>query len=171
MQDTAQRERFEAALTDEAYQRAWHYCCRLAGTREDAEDLLQDALAHAFLKFDQLSSPVCFTPWLMSIVRTRFLNELRRPRHQPAESYWLDTVETQRRDEPGTTPLADALRRLPAGQRELLCLFYIDGLSQAELGIALSIPVPAVGQRLFRARRALQRLLGACPAWGAELQG
>ena len=171
MQDTAQRERFETALTDEAYTRAWRACCRLAATREDAEDLLQDALAHAYLKFDQLSQPECFTPWLLAIVRTRFLNERRRPRPIAAESYWLDSVESQRRDQPGLSLLADALRRLPDSQRELLCLFYIEGLSQADLGQALDIPAPAVGQRLHRARRALGRLLGACPEWGAELQG
>ena len=171
MHDAVKQQQFETALTDESYRRAWLFCCRLAATREDAEDLLQDALAHAFVKFDQLNQPESFCPWLLSIIRTRFFNAQRRARVSQTESYWLDTVAACEREHTASGVLADALRRLPRAQRELLCMFYLDGLSQQEVGEVLRIPAAAVGQRVFRARRALQRLLGACPAWSAELQG
>jgi DNA-directed RNA polymerase specialized sigma24 family protein len=52
--ETAEVELFEYVLTPATIDVAWRYCCRLCKTREDAEDLLQEALAHALVRFRQL---------------------------------------------------------------------------------------------------------------------
>jgi RNA polymerase sigma-70 factor (ECF subfamily) len=55
--------------------------------------------------------------------------------------------------------LRRALATLPPEQRAGLALFYIDGLSVAEIAEALGIPVGTVKSRLFHARRALRHQL------------
>jgi RNA polymerase sigma factor (sigma-70 family) len=152
--------RFEECLTDEAYLSAWRYACHLAGRREDAEDLLQDSLAHAYRKFSQLRNPDAFRGWLMSIIRSQHIRKWRKDRNR-SEQFELKEFmpgPDSPAVEPGG-PVAQALAGIPAAQRELLSLFYIEGLSLKETGQVLGLPARAVKQRLFRARAALRRQL------------
>jgi RNA polymerase sigma-70 factor (ECF subfamily) len=158
---------FEHVLTPAIMEVAWRYSCRLCRTREDAEDLLQEALAHALARFSQLRDLTRFKSWLMSIVRTQFLMQQRR---NTAEKF---TVYDREQDighsladlasGPNADPLADitaaSLSQLPAEQREILSLFYLDGLSLQEAGQVLGISTGAVRSRLYRARGALRREL------------
>jgi RNA polymerase sigma-70 factor (ECF subfamily) len=132
--------------------------------------LLQESLAHAFVKLDQLEDLERFTPWLMAIVRTQFLNQLRKARPAQADEYWLEVATASPGEHPLAETLADALARLPRKQREILGLFYLDGLSQQETGQVLGLKPEVVGQRLHRARGALKRVLAKYPALGFEAQ-
>jgi len=146
---------FEAALRDGAYESAWRYCCRLCRSYEDAQDLLQESLAHALSRFGVLRERESFRAWLLAIVRTQFLRALRRQHGSlPLTGEELEQLSTLEPD--GELVLA-ALRLLPAAQHELLTLFYIEGLSLAELGTVLGVPVIAARHRLHRAREALRR--------------
>lgn len=157
---------FEAALSEEIYRSAWGYACRLctaggALRRADAEDLLQEALLRAYQRFHQLREPARFKGWLLSIVRTAYLDRLRR-RGQPEQG--LDELHDDLPDRASTghhDPLAElmlaALNQLPLAQRELLSLFYLEGLNLEETGQVLGIAPRIVRQRLFRAREALRR--------------
>ena len=160
-------ELFETALTPAILDLAWRYSYRLSKTREDAEDLLQDALAHAITRIGQLRDLTRFRSWLMSIVRTRFLMQRRR---NTAENYVIHDREhdlSQRLADTSVDADTDllvettrcALKRLAGEQREILSLFYIDGLSLIETGEVLGISQSAVRSRLFRARGALRREL------------
>jgi len=60
--------------------------------------------------------------------------------------------------------LAAALMRLPEGDRDVLLLIAIGGLSYAEVAFALSVPEGTVGSRLSRARRKLAAALREIPA-------
>lgn len=162
-----QLSKFESALTPQILGIAWRYAHRLSRTPEDAEDLLQDALAHALVRIDQLRNWDRFKSWLMSIVRTRFLMNHRRHALE-REKLRLSISDSGERAVDYTATLegdiladevAAALGRLPDFQQEVLTLFYLDGMSLAETGDILGITVGAVQQRLFRARGALKREL------------
>lgn len=167
MTNDARRERFEQLLTDEAYSLAWRYSCRLctAGAvvlREDAEDLLQESLAHAYRHLHQLREPASFKGWLLSIIRTQLIN-----RRRAARGSWLSVEDLPELADGAATSAGDplagemlaALTQLPVAQRELLSLFYIEGLSLKETGQVLRIAPRVVRQRLLRAREALRRRL------------
>ena len=62
-------------------------------------------------------------------------------------------------ENPLAEPIAEALARLPHAQREILSLFYLDGLNLEETGWVLGITPQVASQRLYRARRSLRRLL------------
>jgi RNA polymerase sigma-70 factor, ECF subfamily len=148
-------QRFEDALRAGAYQAAWRYCCRLTTSYEDAQDLLQDSVGHAYRRFGALRDAGRFKAWLLAIVRSRFLSQLRsRKLTVPLEEELLGQIET---GEGGDDEVLAHLRLLPPAQREALELFYIEGLSLAELGSVLGIPAVAARHRLHRAREALRR--------------
>jgi RNA polymerase sigma-70 factor (ECF subfamily) len=158
------RTQFETALTDEVYTAAWRYAWRLAasgrgGCREEAEDLLQEALTHAWRQFGQLRDVLQFKAWLLSIVRTRHLNRLRTSRRRPqvAGEPAVDLAEHTAPDPEAQAALV-ALQQVPAAERELLKLFYLEGLSLAETGAATGLDARVVRQRLYRARQSMRRV-------------
>ncbi|MCC7477340.1 RNA polymerase sigma factor [bacterium] len=167
-----QRERFERALSKEAYEAAWRYSCRLCRSREDAEDLLQESLARAFTRHGQLKDPQRFKGWLLSIVRSGFLNRYQRQRREDEQqsSYWYEHALQQQHEDPLALQLADAMARLPQQHCEVLGLFYLDGLSIEETGQVMGLSANVVRQRLFRARAAMRSLLNIDPAIVAASQ-
>jgi RNA polymerase sigma factor (sigma-70 family) len=154
-----------AILTAEVYNALWAYCRRVCRERESAEDLLQDTLAHALLRLRQLRDPLALRPWLLAIARSLHLRRLRRERFRNIRATQEPVTEL------GLDPLHVALRRLPATQRELLELYYIDGLSLGETAQVLRCKPNTLKQRLLRARAALRRELertlapGELAAW------
>jgi RNA polymerase sigma-70 factor (ECF subfamily) len=166
------RSQFEAALTAEIYGMAWRYAWRLAaagrgGCREEAEDLLQEALTHAWRQFGQLRERSQFKAWLLSIVRTRHLDRLRAQRRRP-QVIGEPPPELRGADHDSpATEIGAALALLPAGERELLTLFYCEGLSLEETGLTLKLSARVVRQRLYRARQALRLVWENLQAAGA----
>ena len=155
------QQRFETLLTSEVYQRAWGYCLRLCRNREDAEDLLQESLIRSYTRLRQLRDEGRFRAWLLSIVRRQFLDRYRRERLRPPVQSELPPQAPP--EDPLVAHIAETLAQLPAPQRELIGLFYTDGLSLKETGQVLGIRPQVVRQRLYRARQALRRLLDAAP--------
>jgi RNA polymerase sigma-70 factor (ECF subfamily) len=156
------RSQFDAALTAEIYGMAWRYAWRLAaagrgGCREEAEDLLQEALAQAWRQFGQLRDRSNFKAWLLAIIRTRQLDRLRRQRRRPQIDGPPPDDQAVSTSPEAETGIWAALRLLTAGEQELLTLFYCEGLSLAETGLALGLNARVVRQRLYRARTGLRR--------------
>lgn len=156
--DAAASRDFEQALRAGAYSAAWRYACRLTASADDARELLQDSLAHALTRFAQLRDPAAFKAWLLAIMRTRFLTALRARRPVvPLEGDLAGKLTVEQDTHPLGELVLGCLRALPAAQREVLELFYLEDLSLAELGRVLGVPAVAVRHRLHRAREALRR--------------
>jgi RNA polymerase sigma factor (sigma-70 family) len=158
----AQWQQFEQLLEAGAYDSAWRYCCLLARTREDAQDLLSDALAQALRSFGQLRDAASFRGWLLSIVRSRFLNGERRRRTERRHGEQLARIHAPVHSDPLAAQVALALEALPSDQRLPLTLFYLEGLSLRETARALGLGPAALQSRLHRARAALKRQLQLC---------
>jgi len=161
--ESPQRQRFEALLCDEVYQAAWRFAYRLSPSREEAEDLLQETLSRAYARLGQLRDPAAFKPWLFAILRNAAGRQAARLRLLSRREIGLETEVHAVPALPGVEglsfELAAALAAVPAQQREVLLLHYLDGLSLAELGVTLGCGERAAKQRLYRARSGLRRLL------------
>ena len=160
---------FEELLSEPVYQSAWRFALSLAGSRHDAEDVLQDALIRAYRSLDRLRDHAKFTGWLLSTVRTTYLDHLRRERARPQVTGELPHYTVAVSTDPLSEALLEGLARLPKAQQQLLILFYLEGLSLNETGQALGIRVHAIRQRLFRARQALRRELQRCGSPASNL--
>jgi RNA polymerase sigma-70 factor (ECF subfamily) len=157
MPDEVGRQRFERALSAEAYTAAWRFCCRLASGRHDAEDLLQDALARAYQRFGQLREPAKFKSWLLSIVRRCFLMQRRRAMRRPRAVTEYADVEAKPAADAFQAVVLSALASLPEAQRALLTLTYLEDHSATEAAEVLGFRPSAARMRLTRARRALRQ--------------
>jgi RNA polymerase sigma factor (sigma-70 family) len=158
------RMRFERLLEGTVYACAWGYARRLCeqagGTRHDAEDLLQEALGYAWRGLPALRDEGSFKPWLLAIVRRRFLaRRMRLAREREALATALPTTSIPSDADPAMAEVLEALTRLPEGPRELLSLFYLHGLSMSETAQVLELAPRAVHMRLARARKLLRATL------------
>ncbi len=130
-----------------------------------ADDLAQEALSHGLAKIEQLRDAERLTSWLFAILHRCWIDHLRG--QHPVED------ETALAELPANTPGPDnhaevqetvnrvriAIAALPLGQRQVVTLVDLEGLSYSEVAAAMSIPIGTVMSRLCRARAALRGLL------------
>jgi len=168
------RVRFEEealALADQVYRVARH----LAGSREEAEDLMQEAYARAFRSWRSYQSGTNLRAWLLRILTNLNIDhgrrQQRRPDTQPLEAgdyYLVDRLE-----EAGG-PLSDeervdqrlsqdnivaALSAVPHDFRDAVVLVDIGDFTYADTAQILDVPIGTVMSRLHRGRRILKQEL------------
>ena len=102
--------------------------------------------------------------WLFGIARNAVATHLRRSTALPvgygdAENPGWDEVDDRLDARRRAPALSTAIRSLPAGERELLLLVALDGLSPTEAGAALGIPPGTARSRLHRARARIRQQL------------
>lgn len=126
----------------------------LTGSRSDAEDLLQTALAKAYLAWPRVSgvdNPDAYVRRIMLNQRTSWWRRSRGVTEVPVER----APDTAARDEFADLDLHDALWRalgsLPRKQRAVLVLRYYEQLSEAEIAAALGISEGTVKSQASRA--------------------
>ena len=151
--ETEQFERQRARLQAVAY--------RMLGSRSEAEDAVQEAFARALnhaRTFRNTDNPEA---WLrvvaMNVARSRWSRVKRwtglMPRLAGTTSYDDDST-------PDRIALLEALKRLPAAQREAIVLHHLADLQVREIAAQLGVPSGTVKARLSRGRAALAALLG-----------
>jgi RNA polymerase sigma factor (sigma-70 family) len=150
-----------SVIHDRYRQRLFAYARQmLDGSRQDAEDALQDVFLRAYSSLRASDRPLSLRAWLYRVAHNRCIDHLRKP--IPPASDLFDTsrkplhdpiAESERRDD--LRRLVADVRRLPDQQRSALLMREIDGLSYAELGAALGVSLPAVKSLLVRARISL----------------
>jgi RNA polymerase sigma factor (sigma-70 family) len=153
------QRRFTVLVDDNLFNQLWRQAIRLTRCREDAEDLLQETLATAYQKLDQLRDQNKLRPWLMAILRRRFLNHVRDVRRRMRGLEELQLLPVAQEDGADRELAVAALDQLPADQHWLLSMYYIEELSSAEISAALGITTANFRQRLHRARGALEEKL------------
>ena len=150
-----------SVIHDRYRQRLFAYARQmLDGSRQDAEDALQDVFLRAYSSLRANDRPLSLRAWLYRVAHNRCVDHLRKP--VPPAIDLFDTsrkplhdpiAEAERRDD--LRRLVEDVRRLPDQQRSALLMREIDGLSYAELGAALGVSLPAVKSLLVRARISL----------------
>jgi RNA polymerase sigma factor (sigma-70 family) len=137
------------------------FCRHLLGSREDAEDVLQEVLAAAFNAILADDRPINVRPWLYRIARNRSLNHLRR-----IQAVGVDSMDVHLSDNGASTAdkvhereefrvLVDDIHELPETQRTALVLREMDALSYEQIAEAMETTVSSVKSLLVRARVSL----------------
>ncbi len=143
------------------HSRLLSFCRHMLGSREDAEDVLQEVFAAAFNAVLADDRPINVRPWLYRIARNRSLNHLRRASAIGVDSmdihfaeHGLSTGDQVLRRE-GFRQLIGDVQQLPETQRTALLLREIDALSYEQIAVAMETTVPSVKSLLVRARISL----------------
>jgi RNA polymerase sigma factor (sigma-70 family) len=149
------------ALVGRYESRLLAFCRHLLGSREDAEDVLQDVFAAAFNALLADDRPINVKPWLYRIARNRSLNHLRK-----AQAVGVDSMDIHFSDNGESTAdkvhsreefrlLVGDIHELPESQKTALVLREMDALSYEHIAEAMETTVPSVKSLLVRARVSL----------------
>jgi RNA polymerase sigma-70 factor, ECF subfamily len=144
---------------DRLYRAAWALC----GSREDAEDLVQETFARV-LSRPRLLRNEDDLGYLLRTLRNTFLNKLRSERRRLAPGRLPDTLDLvadpRARDPQAAVEAAElyaAIAALPADYRDVLVAVDVAGLSYKEAARSLRIREGTVMSRLYRARQQVVR--------------
>ena len=172
--DARDRVRFEEealALSDQVYRVARH----LAGSREEADDLVQETYARAFRSWRSYQPGTNLRAWLLRILTNLNIDRGRRAQRTPptqaleANDYFLydrltesdgglsdedRVVERLSQDD-----IVSALSAVPHDFRDVIVLVDIGDFSYQDAAQILDIPIGTVMSRLHRGRRVLKREL------------
>ena len=148
-------------LVSRYHARLLAFCRHLLGSREDAEDVLQEVFSAAFNAILDDDRAINVRPWLYRIARNRSLNHLRR-----IQAVGVDSMDIHLYDHGATTAdkvhereefrlLVGDIHGLPETQRTALVLREMDALSYEQIAEAMETTVPSVKSLLVRARVSL----------------
>lgn len=154
-----------AKHVDGLYRAAWALC----GSREDAEDLVQETFARVLARPRVIRGEELW--YLVRVLRNAFLNSQRDAARRPIAAASLqecDAVDLNGRTQPEQAleaqELYAAIATLPQDFRLAIVAVDMLGLSYGEAARALGTRESTVTTRLFRARRAVVRELEGQPA-------
>jgi RNA polymerase sigma-70 factor (ECF subfamily) len=169
------RVRFEEEaleLSDQVYRVAR----RLVGSREEAEDLMQETYARAFRSWRSYTPGTNLRAWLLRILTNLNIDRGRRrqraPEMQPLEEgdYFLynklEDSSRERRSEQDLVvdrlsqdDVVSALSAVPHDFRDVVVLVDIGDFTYQDAAQILDIPIGTVMSRLHRGRRILKTAL------------
>ena len=169
------RVRFEEEALELADQ-VYRVARRLVGTREEAEELMQEAYVRAFRSWNSYTPGTNMRAWLLRILTNLNLDRGRKiqrtPDLQPLEEgdYFLanklaaaegeQALDQERVVEKlSQDTVVDALSELPHDFRDVVVLVDIGEFSYADAAQILDIPMGTVMSRLHRGRRILKQKL------------
>jgi RNA polymerase sigma factor (sigma-70 family) len=141
---------------------------RFTHDREESHDLVQDTLLKALLYKDKFREQTNLKGWLFTIMRNTFINNYRRnqrsktSRDDTKESYYLNVEDTHTFNSPeGRFEYFDIWKNVNEIKDEFLIPFkmYTSGYKYNEIADHLHIPIGTVKNRIFHARKDIQKKL------------
>lgn len=156
---TAAFEKLYDRFCHRAYRLAWWTC----GDEGRAEDAVQEAFTAIWKnRASYLPARGSVAAWLLTTVRYRAIDIARRdqthanhqtaegksPRHQPTRHRDPEAVLTQVVMREDAARMHDQLRRLPAGQRDVIALAFYGQMTHTEIATHLDLPTGTVKGRM-----------------------
>ena len=134
-----------------------YLCC---GNKEEADDIVQDALVKAYLSSAGYQEKGRFRSWLFKIAHNTFLNHKASCRTMNS----IDEARTLIGGTPADSSFAHqdlylALRTLPPKERSAITLFYLSGYNIKEIAAITDTSEDAVKKQLSRGRDKLKERL------------
>src|SRR5688572_1222400 len=144
---------------DAMYHRYRDWVVRLAyrftGNQEDSLDVLQETFAYVFRKFPGFRLTAHMTTFLYPVVKNLSIAARRKRTRMQSTDAIADAPDppapAEAHPERERSELAAVMAGLPEGQREVLLMRFVDGMSLQEIAAALSIPEGTVKSRIFNA--------------------
>jgi RNA polymerase sigma-70 factor (ECF subfamily) len=150
---------------------------RMTRNSADAEDLVQETLAKAYVNFHQFKEGTNLKAWLHRILTNNFINSYRKKQREPqragseeleewrlsqaeSSSSGLRSAEAEALDRIPDSDIVTALRSLPDDFRAAVVLADIEGYAYREIAEMMGTPIGTVMSRLHRGRKQLRELLG-----------
>lgn len=145
------------------YNEALLYVCSLTHDRALAEDIVQEAFSKALTSIDNERDT--FKYWLFKVSRNCYFDYLRKAKRLTPidDRQRADEIELVQGiiEKEEYRALYEAISRLKENYREVVLLYYFDGMSVGEISKITGQSADNVKVLLFRARAKLKQFLEA----------
>lgn len=138
-------------------------CLRYANSRQDAEDVLQEAFIKVFKNLNKFKFQGSFEGWVRRIMVNTSIEHHRK---MAKWKYSEDVQEISIKDSSigaleklKAEDLMKMIGKLPQGYKTVFNLYVVEGYSHQEIADTLNVSVSTSKSQLFKARAALQDLL------------
>lgn len=165
-------DRGQYARLVERYQRdIYNVAYRSTNNRHDAEDVAQETFLRAFRGLSEYDQTRSLRTWLYAIAVNVCRDRARRAGSRPQS---VPLLESDGPAEPASGPpqpqdvvvkremqdaVQNAVMALDPDHRLPVILFYMRGVSQADVADIMGVPLTVVKNRLYRARRRMREAL------------
>ncbi|RXP64668.1 RNA polymerase sigma factor [Lutibacter sp. HS1-25] len=141
----------------------YNVCMRLVGSKEDAEDILQDSFVKAFKNLHSFRYESTFGSWLKKIVVNKSINFLKLKKIPITaienHEYYLTNEPTQNFEEQDIKKIKKGIDLLPNGFKQIITLYLIEGYDHAEIGEILEITTSTSKSQYHRAKKKLIEII------------
>jgi len=136
--------------------RLWQHALRLTDDAEGAWDITQQSWFGIIKGLRKLHDPANFKPWAYGISTNKSIDWIRKTR--AVKHISIEEIRDPPQKQTQETGLKELLGKLDIAKRSVLCLYYFEQLTIAEIAGALRIPKGTVKSRLHSARKELKEL-------------
>lgn len=139
-------------------------CYRFSPTREDAEDMLQEAFIKVFTHIHTFQNKGSFEGWIRRIIVHTCINFLKKHKkfNDAIELSEADFLQVKEETIPSilqAKQVVECIRLLPVGYRTVLNLYVIEGFSHREIGEMLEIGESTSRSQYTRSKALLESIL------------
>jgi RNA polymerase sigma-70 factor (ECF subfamily) len=147
---------------------------RFTTDKDESLDLVQDTSLKALTYKDRFKSDVNLKGWLFTIMRNTFINNYRKTRREKTskdntkELYYLNVEDTYTSHSPESNyEYEDVWKNVHEIRQELVTPFkmLLSGYKYHEIARHLQIPIGTVKNRIFNARKEIQKKLSGYQEW------
>lgn len=145
------------------------YVLRMVGSKEDAEDITQEALYQAYRTWMQVDPEAAggYVKWCYRIAHNLAIDALRRKKPRALEDEEIDRTADTRSPRPEEVyehrvtagHIREGIQALEEKYREVLILRYQEDMSYEEIARVLDLPVSTIETRIHRAKKMLRERL------------
>lgn len=141
---------------------------RFTRDRDESLDLVQDTMLKALTYKDRFRDDTNLKGWLFTIMRNTFINQYRKAkrgrtsRDTTKDLFFLNVEDTHTFHKPDTAfEYYEILKKIDFLREDLLIPFkmHANGYKYNEISKQLNIPIGTVKNRIFNARKEIQKSL------------
>jgi RNA polymerase sigma-70 factor (ECF subfamily) len=156
-------------LVDKYKDKAFNLAFRIAGNREEAEEIAQDSFLKAFRSLDKFRRQSSFNTWLYRIVYNTAISQVRTRKKgilsvEEFPASIIDFISYNANEQEAEKDYRNslvnfALQKIGEDERALISLYYFDELDIAEISEITGISKPNIKVKLFRARQKMLEII------------
>lgn len=145
-----------------------YFATKLTGSHDVAKDVVQETWIKAARTINALNRPGALRSWLYRMTHglavDRVRREIARERAEETAGGFAEESDDPRMSAEHAEAIHHALDQLPAAQREVLVLFFLEDFSVSEIGAVVGCSEGTVKSRLHYGKAALRARLQTNPS-------
>ena len=150
-------------LVDRYKNALYHHCFAIVRNEAVAEDIAQETFIAAYYKLRLYKPQYRLSTWLFKIATNKALTWLKKVRHEVAADDSVVAAIASHHAGPDKqaiyAELRSAVDRLQLKHKMVVSMYYWQGLSYADIAVALAVPIGSVRGWLNRAKKQLKKEL------------